>query len=305
MKCPQVRLAIGHGHMSRSLTRYIAYRGMRSGVLMVTLAAASWGTWSLFLRPTGLPAHITAPILFLVMAIVTVPLVLREKRPTWDRRSVGLLLANTAFDALNILTFFAAMRYTTVAIAVLTHYVAPILIALAAPRIDGTRSPGARPAAAVALAGLMLVLEPWRGAGDDVITGAGLGLISAFCYMGNVFVVRRLAARVGPAHAMSYHSALAGVLMLPFAVSGFDTVSWFDLGLVSAGAATIGAVSGVVFIIGLGRIGAARTAVLTFAEPLVAVSVGALVWDEPLRPLAAAGGALVLAAGIHVARQVR
>ena len=75
--------------------------------------------------------------------------------------------------------------------------------------------------------------------------------------------------------------------------------------LLGAGAATIGAVSGIVFVVGLTRIGSARAAVLTFAEPLVAVAVGALVWDEPLHPLAALGGALVLGAGIHVARKAR
>lgn len=240
------------------------------------------------------------------MAIASLPLVLRERHAaTWDRKTVWLLVANTLCDALNLVTFFAAMRYTTVAIAVLSHYVAPILIALAAPKIDGTQTPGARVAALVALGGLALILEPWRGANDGALIGAALGLTSAFCYMGNVFVVRRLAARIGPAHAMSYHSALAGVLLLPFAVSGFATVTWPGIGLVSAGAATIGAVSGVVFVIGLGRIGSARTAVLTFAEPLVAVAVGVLVWNEPLRPLAMAGGALVLVAGIHVARLAR
>ncbi len=278
---------------------------MSSGVLMVAIAAASWGTWSLFLRPTGLPSYITAPLIFAVMAVVSIPLVLREKQSQWDRRTFGLLLGNTAFDALNVLTFFAAIQYTTVAIAVLTHYLAPILIALAAPRIDGTHSPGARPAAAAALAGLVLILEPWRGVGPGVALGAALGLASAVCYAGNVFVVRRLAERIGAAHAMSYHSALAALVMLPFAVSGFATVTWFDVGLLSAGAATIGAMSGVLFVVGLGRIGSARAAVLTFAEPLVAVIVGALVWDEPLRPLAIVGGAFVLGAGIHVARHAR
>src|SRR5436190_340549 len=221
---------------------------MLSGVLMVTLAAASWGTWSLFLRPTGLPSHVTAPIIFFVMAVVAFPLTLRAKPAQWDRRTIGLLLANTACDALNVITFFAAMRYTTIAIAVLTHYVTPILIALAAPAIDKTQTPGARPAAVIALAGLVLVLEPWRALGDNVAIGAALGLASAVCYAGNVFVVRRLAERIGAARVMSYHSAIAGVALLPFAVSGFATVSGSDLALLGAGAATIGAVSGVVFV---------------------------------------------------------
>jgi drug/metabolite transporter (DMT)-like permease len=63
--------------------------------------------------------------------------------------------------------------------------------------------------------------------------------------------------------------------------------------------------SGVIFVIGLRQIGSARASILTFAEPVVAVSVGVLVWGEPLRPLAVVGGALILTAGIHVAKQAR
>ncbi len=272
---------------------------------MVACAAASWGTWSLFLRPTGLPAQVTTPIMFAVMTVVALPLARRDRTPQWDRNAVLLLLANTAFDALNVLTFFAAIARTTVAIAVLTHYLAPILVALGAERIDGTRTPGARPAAVVALAGLALILEPWHAPADGAVVGAALGTVSAFCYAGNVFVVRRLATRVGSARQVAYHSAIAAVLLAPLGVSGVATVSPHALALLASGSVTIGAISGIVFVEGLTRIGAARTAVLTFAEPLVAVAVGALAWGEPLHPLAAIGGALVLAAGIHVARQAR
>jgi drug/metabolite transporter (DMT)-like permease len=278
---------------------------MLAGIVMVTVAAASWGTWSLFLRPTGLPAFVISPIVFAIMALVTFPLTLREPPARWDRRTVLLLAGNTVSDALNVITFFAALTYTTVAIAVLTLYLAPILIALAAPRVEGTYTRGARPAAALALSGLVLMLEPWRGAADGVLIGAALGAMSAVAYAANVFIVRRLAERLGPARVMSYHSALAAVVMLPLAVSGLATVSPLDFGLLAAGASTVGALSGVVFIAGLTRIGAARAAVLTFAEPVVAVAVGVLVWAEPMRPLAVLGGALVLVAGIHVARQAR
>ena len=272
---------------------------------MVTCAAASWGTWSLFLRPTGLPPTVTTPIIFAVMTVAALPLIRRDREAVWDRTSVLLLLANTACDALNVLTFFAAIARTTIAIAVLTHYLAPILVALFAERIDGTRTPGARPAAAVALAGLALILEPWRAPAAGAVVGAALGTVSAFCYAGNVFVVRRLATRVGSARQVAYHSAIAAVVLLPFGVSGLATVSPHALALLASAGVTIGAISGLVFVEGLTRIGSARTAVLTFAEPLVAVAVGAIAWGEPLHPLAAIGGALVLAAGIHVARQAR
>src|SRR5262249_17402690 len=93
---------------------------MLAGIIMVTLAAASWGTWSLFLRPTGLTALVITPIVFAVMAIVTFPLTLRERPARWDRTTLVLLAGNTITDSLNVITFFGALSYTTVAIAVLT-----------------------------------------------------------------------------------------------------------------------------------------------------------------------------------------
>jgi len=276
-----------------------------AGIAMVTLAAASWGTWSLFLRPTGLSATVTAPIMFVTMGLAALPFALRQPRAVWDRRTVGLVLLNAAFDAANVVTFFAAMNYTSVAIAVLSHYVAPILIALSAPWLDKTAARGAGPAAVVALAGLVIVLEPWRAPAEGAAIGATLGVLSAVCYAGNMFTVRRLAERIGATRAMAYHSLVAAVVLAPLLVAGAADVSAADLGLVVSGAATIGLASGVVFVVGLTRIGSARAAVLTYAEPLVAVAVGALVWDERLPPLAALGGAMVLGAGIHVARKAR
>ena len=40
-------------------------RSQLAGSALVAVAAASWGTWSLFLRPTHLPATVTTPIILL------------------------------------------------------------------------------------------------------------------------------------------------------------------------------------------------------------------------------------------------
>lgn len=272
---------------------------------MVALAAMSWGTWSLFLRPTHLPATVTTPIVFIVITLAALPGALRGPRTVWDRATIGLLVANAIFDGLNIVTFFAAFEHTTIAIAVLTHYLAPILVALAAPRIDGLVTPGARPAAAVALCGLVIVLEPWHAPAAGALIGAALGAASAVCYAGNVFTVRRLAARIGASRALAYHCALTAVALLPLLAGHTADLTAHNLGLLIAGGALLGAASGVMFAIGLVRIGSARAAVLTFFEPIVAVAVGAVVWGEPLHPIAMLGAALVLGAGIEVARKAR
>jgi drug/metabolite transporter (DMT)-like permease len=272
---------------------------------MVTAAAASWGAWSLVVRPTHLPSTVTTPIIFLAMGLVALPLALRGPAMVWDRTTIGLIVANAVFDAVNLLAFFAALATTTVAIAVLTHYLAPVLVALAAPRIDRVVVRGAGPAAGVALVGLAIILEPWHAPADGAVLGALLGLGSAVCYAGTLLTARRLAIRIGAPRALAYHALVAGVVIAPLLAGHLGAISASDLAWLGGGAATIGAVSGLVFTVGLTRIGSARTAVLTFIEPIVAVSLGALVWHEPLHPIAVLGGGLVLGAGIQVARKAR
>jgi drug/metabolite transporter, DME family len=271
----------------------------RLGVLYVAIAAASWGTWSLFLYPAHLSPVITTPIMMIVMGATAWLISLREAPPTWDRAAVRALAANTICDTVNVAAFFAALDTTTVAIAVITHYAAPIIIALIEP------TKGARLAACLALAGLAIILEPWHAVDHHALIGAGLGLVSAFAYAGNVFAVRRAATKLGSARAVAYHSLIAGALLSPLLAIHAHELHVGPVARVAAGAASIGAISGVVFVVGLRRIGPARAAVLAFAEPLVAVLVGSLCWNQTLHPLAAVGGVMVLAAGVHVARQAR
>jgi len=273
----------------------------RQGLVLVAAAASSWGLWSLFLRPTAVPATVATPLMFAVMGISMLPVALTAPPATWGRVSLLLLAGNVVADAVNVIAFFEAMTRTTVAVAVLTHYLAPIFVAVAAPWIDRQQVPGARVAAVVATAGLALVLEPWRGV-DGVWVGAAFGALSAVAYAANVFVVARLVPRIGAARTVSYHALLGAALLAPLAWPHLGGISPGDVGLITAGSLTIGAVSGVAFCAGLAIIGSARAAVLTFCEPLVAVLVGWLVWHEPLGPLAILGAALIVGAGAHVAR---
>lgn len=274
---------------------------MTAGVLQVAIAACTWGTWSLFLRPSHVSASTSAPVLFLVTAIVLGPLARREVRaPRWDRAALGLLAANALLDALNVVTFFGAMERTTVAVAVLTHYFAPLFVALLAPFVDRERVPGAALAAGIATVGLALVLRPWEA--DANLLGALLGTISAFAYGGNVFVVGRLASRVGAARAVAWHAAIAAIVLFPFADLGELRAAGLRIVLVVLGAVGPGALAGWLFVRGLARIGSTKAAVLAYLEPLVAVGIGWVVWGERLPWIAIAGAALVLGAGAWVTR---
>jgi drug/metabolite transporter (DMT)-like permease len=274
--------------------------------LFVVLAATLWGCWSLFLRPTGLDGAVTAPLLLLGVALASAPLALRELRARpvlWTKGLAAALVAYAVFDALNVGTFFRAMMVTTVPVAVLTHSVAPVLVALLAPAVEGTRSARAIPASLLALAGLVLVLEPWRGASLDgtLVLGAGLGLASAFGYAGGVFAARRLGAAVGPATALSSHALLSALLLAPLAAAEIGQVEASDLGWMAIAIALPGVLAGFLFVRALTVIGSARAAVLALLEPLVACVVGAVAFGERLGALGLAGGGLVLVAAAWVA----
>lgn len=275
-------------------------RAYALGTIAVVAAASSWGLWSLFVRPAGLPAMTFALVVFLVMGVVTLPAVAMEPAPMWSRRAYALLVMNGLFDAANVLTFFAAMQETTVAVAVLTHYLAPVLVAVLAPYVDREHVRGAIPGAIIACAGLALVLEPWHGQVN--LVGAALGTASAFAYAGNVFTVRRLAPLIGVSRVISYHSFIAALVVAPFAIDagvvpGAGALAW-SIG----GACVLGAAAGVLFVRGLTVIGPSRAAMLAYAEPVVAVVVGAVAWGEPLGALALVGVALIVGSGVYVAK---
>ena len=273
-------------------------------MLGVLVAAASWGSWSLFLRPTGLPGVVTAPLLLFGVFAACLPLIPSDPvKPTWDRSAVLWLFAYAACNATNVMTFFSAMSTTSVAVAVLTHSVAPVLVAVAAPFVDGTRSPRAVPAALLALFGLTLVLEPWRPQArtGDVALGAALGLASAFAYASCVFMLNRVVTRIGAVRTMSYHSGIAGLLVLPFAGARFLEVETSDLVPLAGAVALPGVIAGFAFVHGLRILGAARSAVLALLEPVVACAIGWAVFGESLGALAIVGGLLVVASAALVA----
>jgi drug/metabolite transporter (DMT)-like permease len=66
------------------------------------------------------------------------------------------------------------------------------------------------------------------------------------------------------------------------------------LAIVAAGAVLPGALGGLFFVWGLRRIAASHASTLTLLEPLVAVTLAAVLLGERLAPAAALGAALIL-----------
>ena len=282
-----------------------AAEGRRAGgYALVALAAMQWGTWPLILRNAPMPPALQSAILMLVLTVVSFPVMLGDRvraRPSAAQWAAVAFLGVS--DALNVVLFFAAYQRTTVAIAVLTHYLTPIFVALAAPLVLREKAgPRTFVAVAVAFTGLILLLRPWSaGLGMTELLGAALGAGSAVFYASNVLVNKRLARVFSGSELMFFHGLVAAPLLFALVPRAeYGLVSSHALWVVTLGSLGPGAVGGLFFVWGLRRIPASQASVLTLLEPFVAVLLAAAVMGQSLGMVAVIGGLLILLGAVLV-----
>lgn len=274
------------------------------GYALVAVAACSWGTWPLILRHATMPAALQSAVVMAVMTAASLPFMLRDRIAGKAPLHAWLLLAWLGVsDALNVAFFFAAYQRTSVAVAVLTHYLTPIFVAIAAPLVLHERMrPRTRAAVAASFVGLVLLLEPWRaGLGTGDVVGALLGAGSAVFYANNVLVNKRLVPWFSGSQLMFLH----GLVSVPLLFAVVSPADWSRvtpraLFTVLAGALGPGTLAGLMFVWGLRRIPASHASVLTLLEPFVAVLLASAFLGETLGAVPVFGGLLILAGAVAV-----
>lgn len=272
------------------------------GYALVAVAASSWGTWPLILRHAPMPASLQSAIVMLVLTLVSGPFMLKDRMrvKATGRDWLGVAWLGVS-DAGNIALFFAAYQRTSVAIAVLTHYLTPIFVALAAPFVLKERSkPRTYAAVAIAFLGLCLLLEPWRAAANGFL-GAALGAGSAVFYASNVLTNKRLAKVFSGSELMFFHGLVSvPILFALVGSSEYGQVARGPLLVVLAGALGPGALAGLFFVWGLRRIPASHASTLSLLEPLVAVIVASVAMGERIGEIGVIGGLLIIAGAFLV-----
>ena len=286
--------------------------------LAVAVAASGWGTWPLILsHAKGVPAALQSAIVMTMVALAGgVFMVLGDRAkvksaehpdaPPRSAKHWALVTWLGVGDGLNILLFFAAYQTTTVAVAVLTHYLTPIFVAIAAPLVLREKATLTTAiAVAIAFAGLVLLL-PWSaGTPTRIWIGAALGAGSAVLYAMNVLVNKGLAHVFSTSELTFYHSVVSVlILLLCVPKDAWSNVDLRGCGVVALGGIGPGAASGLLFVWGLRGIPASHASTLTLLEPLVAMLCG-VVMGEALGLGSVVGGAMILGGASLVVLQHR
>ena len=278
-------------------------RPLLAGSLIVVAAASGFGILgplARFAYDAGLdPLSFVAwrAIFALVVIAVAVAFQRRRGRPTVNvfrlarRDQVGILVVGVAGLALNV-AMFIAFGLTSIAVALLAFYTYPALVAVSAAALGHEQLDAGRLAALVlALGGMVLVVGGGLAVGGAVSVhpvGVLLGLAAAVGQTAFVTVSRSRFRDVPAEQAMGWIIAVTAVgctIVAVMAGSPFSVV--FRRGDALAFAALAG-------ILGAG--------IPMLIEPLVGVTLAAILLGEALAPLQAVGGAAILVAALLVQR---
>jgi drug/metabolite transporter (DMT)-like permease len=266
--------------------------------------AASWGFIAVLVAAVSLGAPALV-FLRLTTGAATLALVAALGRHTVRPGKVlPTLVFLGALQAAHWVLFFEAVKLGSVALAVLTFYTAPILLAAFAPMFLPERTSRVTLAALpVGAVGITLVAFSGDDGGRFSLSAVAAGLGAAATFAALVVVSKRLLADGTPPLTVAFWDCLVGAIVLSPALLLVDEIipsgiaDWSSvlvLGVVFTG------LSSLVYAAVLRHVAAQAAGILTFFEPVAGVALAALLLGDKLTVATLAGGALVVAAGVAV-----
>ena len=215
------------------------------------------------------------------------------------RKELPLLLFSGMAMGINWILLFEAYRYTTVSVATLSYYFAPVIVTLVCPVLFKEKM-GAKQWICFVMSTIGIVLI--TGIGDlsgsnRHFTGILFGLGAAVLYA-TVVLLNKFIKGVSGVHRTFLQFAAALLTLLPYVLltSGFtlgnlDASGWISLlvvGIVHSGIAYC------LYFSALKDIPGQEAAILSYIDPLVAVAVSVFVLGEQLTLTQLIGGILIL-----------
>ena len=286
---------------------------MLTGLLLICLAAISWGTtgatMTILARDAGAGPllvgwarmAVAAPCLLLAGVVAAGRGARRPPAARSPVRDAVACLALGAAMAAYQLCYFAAVGRAGVAVtALLAICSAPLLIALLAALLLGERlTRVVTLSLALGVLGAGFLVSGSRGTPSTSARsalGALLALGAGLSYAAYAVAAKQVLARMPPLAVATATFTTAALLLSP-TLLGADAVrapivaGWPLLLYLGVGPT---AIAYLLFTIGLARVPATVAGIATLLEPLTATTLGVLWFHESLGPTALTGAALLL-----------
>lgn len=215
------------------------------------------------------------------------------------KKEALLLFLSGAAMGFNWILLFEAYKYTSVSIATLAYYFAPVIVTLICPILFKEKM-GAKQWICFFMSTLGIFLLTGIGGfsyNARHLTGILLGLGAALLYA-TVILLNKYIKRTENVQRTLLQFVAAAAVLLPYVfltggtkILTLDTNGWIALivvGVVHTGIAYC------IYFSSIKNLSGQQTAILSYIDPLVAVLLSVFVLGEEITPLQLLGGALIL-----------
>ncbi len=277
-------------------------RLLKNPTLMLAVSMAIFGTIAPFVRLTGLASGEVA-LYRAVLAAVLIGiflLITGQSIPFGKiKKQIPLLLISGVAMGFNWILLFEAYKYTTVSVATLSYYFAPVIVTLVCPILFREKMT-AKAWICFAMSTLGLVLITGIGdtaKGNSHIIGILFGLGAAVLYA-TVVLLNKFIKDVDGIHRTFMQFIAAVIVLLPYVAftggyhfTGLRPIGWVALltvGLLHTG------VTYCLYFSSLKELTGQKASILSYIDPLVAVIISVAVLGETMTVWQWIGGALIL-----------
>lgn len=229
-----------------------------------------------------------------------------KRRPdgTAIRRNLALLVISGGLIGFNWILLFEAYNYTSVAVATLCYYLAPVFVIIASPFVLGEKLTLRKTlCVAAALAGMVLVsgvIQNYVSVGnieDLSLTGVILGIGAGALYATIILMNKKL-KDISSYDTTVVQLAAASIILVPYclltvdvrllAVTPVSVVLLCIVGIVHTGIAYV------LYFGSIKELPAQTVAIFSYIDPILAILLSALLLKENMDMLSILGALLIL-----------
>lgn len=275
---------------------------MKQARLMLIASMTIFGTIGVFVR--SIP--VTSGELALYRAVLAALLIgvylllTKQKIPFGEtKKELPLLLISGIAMGFNWILLFQAYKYTTISVATLSYYFAPVIVTVACPILFREKlTPKQILCFVMSTVGIILITGIGDlSAGNSHFIGILFGLGAAVLYA-TVILLNKFIQNVDGIHRTFLQFLAAILVLIPYVL----TTSGITLGDMSANGWINLLIVGLfhtgitycMYFTALKDIPGQKAAILSYIDPLVAVLISVTLLSEPLTLWQAVGGLLIL-----------
>lgn len=269
--------------------------------LMLIISMVTFGTIGLFVNGIELPrAEIALWRAVLAAALIGIYLLLTKQKIPFKniKKDIPLLLASGCAMGINWVFLFEAYEHTSVSVATLSYYFAPVIVMLLCPILFKEKMTlKAWICFGASTVGFVLITVFGGDEGTGHFLGVLFGLLAALFYA-TVIILNKFIKNVGGIHRTFLQFLAAIVTLLPYVLftSGIQvaTLDGKGLGFLLIVGIVHTGITYCLYFSSLGELKGSEVALLSYIDPLVAVLVSVFILQEGINAWQIVGGALIL-----------